>query len=96
MGSRKYVFTEARKAAFRKAQEKAWAMRRGQGLKSELEAFKKKVEKMSPEEIMKKAVEATKKEQLRIRPPSGSGSMRARQIAQRKMWEGSNYYGPNW
>jgi hypothetical protein len=29
MAAKKYVMTAARKAAFRKAQEKAWAMRRG-------------------------------------------------------------------
>jgi hypothetical protein len=84
MGAKKYVMTAARKAALRKAQEKAWRMRRAKG------AAKKA---MKSEQ---KTQEVTRQIGLGVRGRSGSGSMRARQIAQRRMWEGSNYWGPNY
>jgi uncharacterized protein YggE len=52
MGS--YVFTKARKTAFRKAQEKAWAMRRGTTSKGTVSKLEKLMgRKMTPIERAK-------------------------------------------
>jgi hypothetical protein len=91
MGAKKYVMTAARKAALRKAQEAAWAKNK---MKGEFRRTAKKMESMTEKEILKKAVEGYKREQARIRPMRQSHKQAARQIAQRRMWEGSNYWGP--
>ena len=75
--------------------------RKKRGSKSD---FKGWLESLKPkDEESRKMIEGVKQYVVQhgvpqhrdISQPSQSSKVGARQIAQRKMWEGSNYYGPN-